>query len=83
MRVARIVASPQLLVLAQPGQVICCETTVPTDAKYVRSYYDPLTDLVNVVVEHESFDDVQHGQLIPEISGPFFSVKPGEMVSLN
>lgn len=40
---------------------------VPTDAKYLRGFYDSQSDLFGLVFEHESFAETQRGQALPNI----------------
>ena len=41
---------------------------IPDGGKVVRAGYDHLTDVIYLIVEHESFDDVPEGNLIPAAS---------------
>ena len=40
---------------------------VPADAKIVRCGYDNLSNQIYVFIEHESFDQVTEGEIVPEL----------------
>lgn len=45
-----------------------CLQGVPSDAKYIRSFYDPEHDFLILVFEHSSFPEVDEGGQFPLIN---------------
>ena len=55
----------QLLDICRKDRHLVIDTDLPDGAKFVRWYYSYDSDCMNVVVEHESFEEVPEGQEIP------------------
>lgn len=47
------------------AQTITCIDGLPEGAKFIRAIYDILSDTESLVFEHESFEPIQQGQIIP------------------
>lgn len=50
---------------------IRCIQGVPPDAKRIRSFYDSENDKFILIFEHQSFQDIEQGNRIPEIKVVF------------
>lgn len=47
------------------AQTITCIDGLPEGAKFIHAIYDVLSDTENLVFEHESFEPIPQGQMIP------------------
>jgi len=45
-----------------------CVSGLPIGTKYIHSYVDVSTMLIYIVIEHASFNELQIGEVIPEIT---------------
>ena len=45
-----------------------CVSGLPIGTKYIHSYVDVSTMLIYIVVEHGSFEKLEMGEIIPEIT---------------
>lgn len=52
---------------ASPTEYVECVEGLPVGAKCIRFDYDLVSDVAYMLVEHESFELVQHGEVIPKM----------------
>jgi hypothetical protein len=73
--VRRVAVHPRVLVdLMTHGTdgIDVVDHPLPAGARYVLCTWDPLGATVWIIVEHESFDPIAEGEVIPEHEAPVF-----------
>jgi hypothetical protein len=69
-RLRRLYVSPEVLVCACEGRFEVVSNPVPKGAQVVGVHYNDDLHMWNIVISHESFDELENGRGIPEMSGP-------------
>lgn len=64
-RLKRLTLSPDVLIYTLADMRLRRVVGFPAGAKVARCGYDSLTDTFYIVVEHESFEEVPQGEIIP------------------
>ena len=73
--VRRVAVHPRVLVdlmINGTGGIDVVDHALPAGTGYVLSTWDPIGATVWVIVEHESFDPIAEGDVIPEHAAPVF-----------
>lgn len=71
-RLKRLQITPEFLMRITSGTFTVTANGVPDGAKLVNTFVDEDTQLINLVIEHESYEPVPVGELIPIMIGPTF-----------
>ena len=64
-RLRKLAFAPRLLLTLGRGICQIVENPIPEGAEIRGIQYDPVTDTVSIVIEHESFDLIPVGDIIP------------------
>jgi hypothetical protein len=70
MRHKRMDVSPDVIVHLGSGAFRVIANELPPDVSIVRAGYDQERDVFSIVLFHQSWDDLQVGDKIPQVQAP-------------